>query len=162
MNYFSTFSTPFGDFSVAVDEAGAVVATAFGSADALLGLEAAGLQFDAQGTAAARKQLIEYFFGWRNEFDLPLAPRGTPFQQRVWTALREIPPGETRSYGDLARRLGSSPRAIGRAVGANPVCIIVPCHRVIGANGSLTGFAFGQEIKRRLLELEGVLEPALI
>jgi methylated-DNA-[protein]-cysteine S-methyltransferase len=83
-----------------------------------------------------------------------MAPKGSAFQLRVWQALREIPVGETRSYGELAKGLGSSARAVGRANATNPICVIVPCHRVIGANGDLTGFAFGVEIKQWLLEIE--------
>jgi len=102
-------------------------------------------------------QLHEYFAGKRRRFDLPLAPRGTDFQRRVWRALTEIPYGNTISYGELARRIGkpSASRAVGLANGANPLPIIVPCHRVIGADGSLTGFGGGLPIKRRLLALEG-------
>ncbi|HUA23445.1 MAG TPA: methylated-DNA--[protein]-cysteine S-methyltransferase [Steroidobacteraceae bacterium] len=102
-------------------------------------------------------QLGEYFAGERRRFDLPLAPRGTDFQRQVWRALTEIPYGKTVSYGELARRIGkpSAPRAVGLANGANPLPIIVPCHRVIGADGSLTGFGGGLPIKRRLLALEG-------
>ena len=85
---------------------------------------------------------------------MPLAPAGTAFQQRVWKALLRIPFGRTRSYGEIARELRSSARAVGRANSTNPVCLIVPCHRVIGADGSLTGFAFGEDLKRRLLEHE--------
>ncbi|HWZ65150.1 MAG TPA: methylated-DNA--[protein]-cysteine S-methyltransferase [Steroidobacteraceae bacterium] len=100
-------------------------------------------------------QLAEYFAGARRGFSVPLAPRGTAFQLGVWRALRTIPFGETISYGELAARLGSAPRAVGAANGANPLPIIVPCHRVIGADGSLTGFGGGLPIKRALLELEG-------
>lgn len=102
-------------------------------------------------------QLGEYFAGERRRFELPLAPRGTEFQRRVWRALTEIPYGKTVSYGELARRIGnpSAPRAVGLANGANPLPIIVPCHRVIGADGSLTGFGGGLPIKRKLLALEG-------
>src|SRR5205807_8092287 len=98
--------------------------------------------------------------GARRTFDLPLAPSGTPFQRRVWDELLTIPFGETLSYGALAERLGSSARAVGGAVGSNPICVIIPCHRVIGADGSLTGFAFGTDMKRALLELEGAPVPA--
>jgi methylated-DNA-[protein]-cysteine S-methyltransferase len=106
---------------------------------------------------AAIAQLGEYFAGERRRFDLPLSPRGTEFQRRVWRALREIPYGRTISYGELARRIGnpSASRAVGLANGANPLPIIVPCHRVIGADGSLTGFGGGLSIKRKLLALEG-------
>ena len=102
-------------------------------------------------------QLLEYFRGARRTFELPLAPEGTPFQRRVWRALCAIPYGETLSYGELARRLGlvSGARAVGLANGANPLPIVVPCHRVIGADGTLTGFGGGLHIKRSLLALEG-------
>jgi methylated-DNA-[protein]-cysteine S-methyltransferase len=101
-------------------------------------------------------QLSEYFAGRRREFDLALAPEGTGFQHLVWRALTEIPYGETVSYGELARRIGNprASRAVGLANGANPLPIVVPCHRVIGADGSLTGFGGGLEIKQRLLRLE--------
>jgi methylated-DNA-[protein]-cysteine S-methyltransferase len=103
-----------------------------------------------------RSQLDEYFDGRRRTFDVPLAMSGSPFQQRVWDALRDIPYGETASYGELARRIGvpSASRAVGVANAQNPVCVIVPCHRVIGADGSLTGYAGGLERKRLLLDLE--------
>lgn len=101
-------------------------------------------------------QLKEYFAGKRQSFDLELAPEGTEFQQRVWRTLRTIPYGTTWSYGQLARRIGNpkASRAVGAANGQNPLPIVVPCHRVIGANGSLTGFGGGLGIKRQLLELE--------
>jgi len=103
-----------------------------------------------------REQLDAYFAGALQTFDVPLAPRGTPFQQQVWSALRDIPYGATTSYGDIARRLGeaSACRAVGAANGRNPLPIIVPCHRVIGADGSLTGFGGGLPVKRFLLDLE--------
>jgi methylated-DNA-[protein]-cysteine S-methyltransferase len=107
-----------------------------------------------------RAQLADYFAGRRSNFDLPLAIAGSPFQRRVWRALQEIPYGETTSYGEIARRVGvpSAPRAVGVANGQNPVAVIVPCHRVIGADGSLTGYGGGLERKRLLLELEaGIL-----
>lgn len=104
----------------------------------------------------AREQLGEYFAGKRKVFDLPLAPQGTGFQQAVWHALREIPYGETRSYGELAARVGrpGAARAVGAANGRNPISIIVPCHRVIGASGALTGYAGGMERKQWLLRHE--------
>ena len=104
--------------------------------------------------AALRQQLDEYFAGTRTTFDVPLSSHGTPFEQRVWAALRAIPYGETRTYGELARELGSSARAVGRANGRNPISIVVPCHRVVGADGSLTGYAGGLEAKRALLDHE--------
>ncbi|MGH7628638.1 MAG: methylated-DNA--[protein]-cysteine S-methyltransferase [Gemmatimonadales bacterium] len=108
---------------------------------------------------AARAQLEEYFAGTRMTFDLPLAPMGTAFELRVWALLREIPAGQTTTYGELARKLGDprAVRAVGRANGQNPLPIVVPCHRVIGADGSLVGFGGGLERKRWLLEHEGVL-----
>ena len=102
------------------------------------------------------RQLVEYFSGGRTEFDLPLQPDGSEFQKKVWRALREIPFGQTRSYLDLARAIGSSKaaRAVGTANSKNPLSIIVPCHRVVGSDGSLTGFAGGIETKAALLGLE--------
>lgn len=104
----------------------------------------------------AKRQLAAYFDGELIEFDLPLAAQGTEFQQRVWKALRTIPYATTISYGELARRIGNpkASRAVGLANGANPLSIIVPCHRVIGANGSLTGYGGGLKAKKHLLDLE--------
>ena len=106
--------------------------------------------------AEAASQLAEYFAGRRTAFELPLAMHGTDFQRRVWDALRGIPYGEAISYGELAARIGSASasRAVGLANGRNPVAIIVPCHRVVGANGSLTGYGGGLDRKRFLLALE--------
>lgn len=108
-----------------------------------------------------RRQLDAYFAGELREFDLPLAPRGTPFQMAVWELLRAIPPGTTTTYGTLAKRVAQrrggrtpSAQAVGGAVGRNPIDIIIPCHRVIGANGSLTGYAGGLQRKAALLALE--------
>ncbi len=104
----------------------------------------------------AEEQLSEYFAGIRREFDLPLAPKGTPFQQAVWAQLLQIPYGETRTYGQLAAALGnpSASRAVGSACHCNPIAILIPCHRVVGANGDLTGYAGGLNVKEYLLELE--------
>ena len=104
------------------------------------------------------RQLNEYFAGRRTEFVLKLDVDGTPFQRKVWNALRTIPFGETRSYGDIAKQIGNpaAMRAVGAANGRNPVSIVVPCHRVIGSNGKLTGFGGGLEAKAQLLALEGV------
>ncbi len=106
-------------------------------------------------TAAA--QLEEYFSGTRTSFSLPLAPRGTAFQLDVWKALADIPYGVTTTYGELARRVGrpGAARAVGQANGANPLPIVVPCHRVVAADGGLGGYAGGADTKRRLLALEG-------
>ncbi|HXW87233.1 MAG TPA: methylated-DNA--[protein]-cysteine S-methyltransferase [Streptosporangiaceae bacterium] len=106
--------------------------------------------------AAAAAQLSEYFAGRLAEFDLPLSPAGTDFQLRVWAGLRAIPYGQTLSYGELARRIGSpaASRAVGLANGRNPIAIVIPCHRVIGADGSMTGYGGGLERKEFLLALE--------
>ena len=118
---------------------------------------------DAGGVPDARgrlrgvaEQLQAYFAGALRAFTVPLAPRGTPFQLQVWDELRRIPYGDTISYGELARRIGkpAAVRAVGAANGANPIAIIVPCHRVIGADGSLTGFGGGLPVKKALLALE--------
>jgi methylated-DNA-[protein]-cysteine S-methyltransferase len=118
---------------------------------------------------AVADELAEYFATARKDFDVPLAPRGTPFQLAVWAELSRIPYGSTVSYGDVATALGKSPvasRAVGLANGRNPISIIVPCHRVIGADGSLTGYGWGVERKEWLLRHEGVylasdLQPTL-
>ncbi len=106
-------------------------------------------------------QMDEYFAGERRTFELPLLPRGTNFQCRVWGVLREIPYGETTSYGAMARKLGqpTATRAVGAANGRNPIAVVVPCHRAIGADGSLTGYAGGLDRKRALLELEATIPP---
>ncbi len=156
--YTLTITTPFGLFSAAVDASSRVVATAFGGPDALRRRIAtdAPVDFvpDDARTRKVRTQLQAYCRGKQRDFDLPLNPIGTPFQKRVWTALRAIPAGETRSYADLAAALATSPRAVGRANALNPICLLVPCHRVIGKEGELTGFAFGIALKKRLLDHE--------
>jgi len=158
--FYDTFSTPLGEFSVALAADSSVIATAFG------GLTQLSERFtpdevihDASRAADVRREVTEYFAGKRRKFTIPLSASGTMFQQQVWTVLRRIPFGKTMSYGELATELGKpdASRAVGRANATNPICLIVPCHRVIGADGSLTGFAFGDDIKRRLLEHEGAL-----
>lgn len=106
--------------------------------------------------AGVTAQLSEYFAGRRVTFDVPLLMHGTPFERRVWCALRDIPYAETSSYGEIARLIGrpAAARAVGMANGRNPIAVIVPCHRVVGANGALTGYGGGLERKRILLELE--------
>ncbi len=113
-------------------------------------------QEDDEAFADVRAQLEEYFDGRRTDFDLPLTMAGSEFQRRVWRALEDIPYGETISYGEQARRLGppATPRNVGATNGRNPISIIVPCHRVIGSDGSLTGYGGGLERKRLLLDLE--------
>jgi len=153
---------PLGPLCLAADTDGALVYLGFGARDPrdrllrALDPEADRLVLDARRLAPIRRQLEAYFAGRLRCFDLPLAPRGTPFQLRVWAELQRIPYGRTLSYGELARRLGDPglSRAVGAANGANPISIIIPCHRVIGADGSLVGYGGGLELKRALLELE--------
>lgn len=111
---------------------------------------------ETEGILACKNQLEEYFAGERRAFDLPLAPKGTAFQQKVWRALTEIPYGETRTYGEIAAAIGNpkAARAVGMANNKNPIGILIPCHRVIGADGKLVGYAGGMEKKAFLLELE--------
>ena len=143
-----TIDSPIGPLTLAVDaDCGALTAIRFGDE---------GGRDDSPALVLAQRQLEEYFRGERTRFDLPLQPKGTPFQLAVWRALTEIPYGTTASYGDIARAIGRPKafRAVGMANHCNPIPIIVPCHRVIGSDGGLTGYAGGLEIKRALLELE--------
>ncbi len=163
--YYSTFDTPVGPFSVAVNEHQAIVATAFGRLASLkTRLRRCQLLVDIESTAKVEKQVREYFRGERQSFDVSLAASGSDFQHSVWDALIKIPYGQTFSYGEIAKRLNrpKAARAVGRANGTNPICLIVPCHRVIGADGSLTGFAFGEQIKQELLRHEGALPAGLV
>lgn len=161
-----TLTSPLGPIQVTAC-AGALVAVQLVDAPGAFSLDDLGAQPprdpaqpDAVATqrvlARAVHQLAEYFAGRRNAFDLPLAPRGTAFQHLVWGQLSTIPHGETRSYGDIACGIGrpTASRAVGAANSQNPIAIIVPCHRVIGANGTLTGYAGGLAAKRWLLEHE--------
>lgn len=109
-------------------------------------------------------ELSEYFEGKRREFDIPLAPRGSAFQKKVWNALLGVPYGSVCSYGDIARRIGepTASRAVGHANGRNPIPIIVPCHRVVGTSGALTGYGGGLHVKEFLLGLEGALPRQVI
>ena len=165
--YTDTFDSPCGPLLCVVDEAGAVVRIEFcngrHSLKIIEKLKDAGAEVveDAPRTAEVRRQLAEYFAGERREFDLALAPQGTPFERAVWGELLKIPFGETRTYGEIAETLGrpGAARAVGRANSANPIPIVVPCHRVIGSDGSLTGFGGGLDAKSRLLELEGLALP---
>jgi methylated-DNA-[protein]-cysteine S-methyltransferase len=118
----------------------------------------------AEPFAGVTAQLREYFAGERTSFEVPLALEGSPFERRVWRGLQEIPYGQTISYGELARRIDqpSAARAVGLANGRNPIAVIVPCHRVIGADGSLTGYGGGVERKRLLLELESGQTPLTV
>ena len=114
------------------------------------------LQEETELILQCKNQLEEYFRGERKTFDLPLAPKGTEFQQKVWSALQEIPYGEVRSYKDIAEKVGNpkAARAVGMANNRNPIAILIPCHRVVGANGKLVGYAGGMEQKEKLLNLE--------
>jgi methylated-DNA-[protein]-cysteine S-methyltransferase len=155
---YETLETPLGRFTIVVAGDGAVIAAAFGELDDIRHLIGPGeVLADDALTAEARRQVEEYFAGTRREFDLKLAAPGTDFQRRYREEMESLLYGTTTSYGALANKLGSSARATGRANATNPLCIIVPCHRVIGADGSLTGYAYGVDIKRRLLEHEGAL-----
>ena len=151
--WFDTFDSPIGALTAAADD------------DGLRWLlfahnrhepDRSGWQRDATPFIELRRQLAAYFAGELRDFELPLAASGTPFQYAVWSGLRAIPYGDTRSYRDLAHAIGNpkAVRAVGLANGRNPVPIIVPCHRVIGADGSMTGFGGGIAIKRFLLDLE--------
>lgn len=114
------------------------------------------LTYRKQGMTEVKNQLADYFEGKRKRFELELSPEGTSFQKSVWQALTEIDFGETRSYSQVAARIGSpeAVRAVGAANGRNPIPIVIPCHRVIGANGTLTGYAGGLDVKQKLLQLE--------
>jgi methylated-DNA-[protein]-cysteine S-methyltransferase len=153
---YSTLTTPIGELLLTADDDGGLTAVTLPNRHP----DPSDWERDDQHLADARRQLTEYFAGERTAFDLPLAPAGTPFQLRVWDLLQRIPYGETASYGELALQLGQGgrdhrlARAVGAANGRNPIAIVVPCHRVIGANGSLTGYAGGLECKRALLDLE--------
>lgn len=162
-----TFDTPCGPFSVAVTAAGQVVATAFGELTVLRSRlpEKCNPIGDTLGlTAPVQREVNEYFSGRRRVFSVAIEAEGTSFQKRVWAELAAIPFGQTRSYGQLATALGQSgaSRAVGRANAANPLALLVPCHRVIGADGALGGFAFGVPIKQHLLTHEGAWPADLL
>lgn len=142
-----TIKTPFGPVWAATDAAGALRQLKFGAGES---------HNEGAGNPAVARQLREYFAAERTTFDLPLAPEGTEFQKKVWAELMRIPYGKTISYGELAQRVGrrGAARAVGRANATNPIAIIVPCHRVIGADGTLTGYAYGVDLKRNLLDFE--------
>lgn len=156
MNYFQTFESPIGPLKISANES-AISSIEFH--------KKAEEERPNPITELAANQLEEYFQGKRKDFSIPLSALGTDFQRSVWQELREIPFGETRSYRDIAEKIGNKKavRAVGAANGKNPIPIIVPCHRVIGSNGTLTGFAGGLESKKWLLEHESnQLEPRLL
>ncbi|MDA0181547.1 methylated-DNA--[protein]-cysteine S-methyltransferase [Solirubrobacter phytolaccae] len=148
--------SPIGPLHVTVDEGGL---TALYTAEHRLYAATEAPRDETFG--AVREQLDEYFAGTRQTFELPLHERGTPFERAVWARLRTIPFGETATYGEIARELGSAPRAVGRANGRNAISIIVPCHRVVGTNGSLTGYAGGLPTKQQLLRHESLFAGRL-
>jgi methylated-DNA-[protein]-cysteine S-methyltransferase len=162
---YGTFDTPLGPMVASVDEAGALTHLDFledaGDAGDWIARHARGAKLRPGKAAIAPvvRTMGEYFAGERRDFTLPLNPRGTPFQKQVWAELARIPYGTTISYGELAARIGrpTASRAVGRANGTNPIAVIVPCHRVIGSTGDLTGYAGGLAIKAALLALEGAL-----
>jgi methylated-DNA-[protein]-cysteine S-methyltransferase len=145
-----SLQSPFGRLSL-FEENGAIVALDWGGKRSTGAATPLLLQ--------AKRQLDAYFAGKRHDFDLPLAPEGSTFERRVWRLMEAIPYGETRSYGELASALDAAPRAIGQACGRNPIPILIPCHRVLAADGALGGYSGGKGVdtKRRLLVLEGAL-----
>lgn len=153
---FGLFDTVFGPAFAAVDQDGALTLLSFAPEREAPRAERRGLVRDDAATARVAAQVAEYGRGERRDFDLPVSTSGDAFQAAVWDALREIPMGLTRSYGEIARAVGEpgSARLVGQACGANPVMLVVPCHRVIAADGSLTGFGGGLALKARMLEFE--------
>lgn len=161
--FYRHMDSPIGGLGLAVDERGRVVRVAFLKGEAALPLlkyfhPGATLVEDHARTAELARQLEEYFEGKRQTFELDLEPEGSELQKEVWRELLAIPSGETRSYGQIAKKLGrpGAARAVGRANATNPIPVIVPCHRVIGSDGSLTGFGGGLPMKKELLRREGV------
>jgi methylated-DNA-[protein]-cysteine S-methyltransferase len=156
MNSFTYFESPIGKLLLCTDGTALIGLYMDGPSDPPSELDQWTYDPSAGPLPEAVRQLHEYFKGERREFDLPIRMHGTTFQQRVWRELMAIPYGETRSYGEQAKRIGNpnASRAVGLANGRNPIAIIVPCHRVIGADGSLTGFGGGLERKRWLLAHE--------
>lgn len=153
--YYCIYNSPHGEIALTANEEG-LTALAFqqGKSPIIIGDD---LSENSAKFIDVIAQLNEYFSGERTHFELPLAPKGTPFQQQVWQALMAIPSGETKSYAWLAKKIKNEKavRAVGTANGANPIALIVPCHRVIGSNGKLTGYAGGLALKAKLLMHEG-------
>lgn len=164
MNYaYRTMASPVGELTLVASEKGLAAVLWENDAPGRVKLDPRAPADDHPVLEEAGRQLGEYFAGQREAFDLPLDFKGTDFQKSVWAALLTIPFGETRSYADIASQIGkpSACRAVGAANGRNPISIIAPCHRVVGANGALTGFAGGLKAKRYLLGLEGRLFAAI-
>jgi methylated-DNA-[protein]-cysteine S-methyltransferase len=159
MTYWTSLDSPLGALLLTADADGALTSVSVPGQKAGRGA-LDDRRHDPAPFRAAREQLAAYFAGELKEFHLPLRARGTAFRERVWEALDTLPYGATTTYGEIAARVGApraAVRAVGGAIGANPLLIVRPCHRVIGANGSLTGYAGGLDRKVRLLTLEGVL-----
>ena len=154
MNY-TTIDSPVGELLACADAAGRITGLHFHDGHRLPARDSSWVH-DEDALAPLRRQLEEYFAGERREFELDLAPSGSPFQLSVWRELRAIPYGETASYGEIAAAVGQpgAARAVGGANNRNPIAIVIPCHRVIGANGTLTGYGGGLPRKQRLLALE--------
>ncbi len=160
MTVYSTLETPMGQLLLAGD---GDVLSSVRFTDSV-SVVPAGWRLELDSFGKAKRQLEAYFDGSLREFSLAVASAGTPFQEGVWAALDEIPYGVTVTYGEIAAQVGAPRdriRAVGAAIGANPLLIVRPCHRVIGTDGSLTGYAGGLERKRELLTLEGALQPQL-
>ena len=155
-HYFKTIWSPVGELTLVADDRGLAAILWQDDRPGRVRLGALVEKTDHPVLLETERQLGEYFAGERRSFDVPLSFAGTDFQKRVWAALLAIPFGETRSYGEIAHQLGApgASRAVGAANGRNPISIIAPCHRVVGSNGKLTGFAGGLEAKAFLLELE--------
>jgi methylated-DNA-[protein]-cysteine S-methyltransferase len=152
--YWTAIDSPLGTLWLTADDVG-LTALSMSERDASIAQESGWIRDDAP-FVETRRQLDEYFGGVRREFDLPLQLLGTSFQREVWAALQDIPYGQVRSYRDIAEQIGrpTAARAVGAANGSNPVSVIVPCHRVVGVSGRLTGYAWGLDRKRALLRLE--------
>jgi len=165
--YLNEIGSPLGPVAFATNEEGALLGLRFregrrpASLEKGLKREGFALSQDEDRTAAAREQLVEYFAGERRSFDLPVARRGSDFQEVVWEELSRIPFGETRTYGQVAETIGRPGQAIevGSSCAVNPVLLVVPCHRVVGAEGSLKGYADGMSLKERLLNFEASQKP---
>lgn len=162
MRYYDFYESPYGRMLLVASDDG--LAGVYFDSQKYHPQLASAWRHDAENARLrqAKQELAEYFAGERKRFEVALAPEGTPFQRRVWQAISTVEFGTMISYGELARRAGcpESPRAAGAATGRNPLTIIVPCHRIVGANGSLTGYAGGLERKRALLALESAGTPS--
>lgn len=158
--HWGIIETPVGPLAAALDGAGRLTHLGFSKAEHER-IAREGGKRDDKAVMAVGRQVAEYFTGKRQSFDYPLAAKGTDFQKQVWAALVKIPFGKTTTYAALAAKLGrpGAFRAVGRANATNPIALIVPCHRVIGTDGTLTGYAGGIPIKQKLLELEGAITP---